>query len=622
MDPAHDWTDAQIEDLTRRFRKVYGAAEREMRGTLEDFMGDFFKKDAEWADAVASGAETQAAHDVWRRAQTVRRDYLVGMVDRLATDATRANEKALDMVNDRIPRVYAENANYGAYQVESGLGFDTHSFDLYDESTVRRLMAATEHDQIIHEVIEVGPPRPKLQNVRKINFDEARDVQWNRQKFTAAVTQSILQGESIPHAAKRLTNVLNMGKSMATRAARTAMTSAENAGRVDSYKRAKAHGIDLEQEWMATLDERTRYSHRELDGQHVPVGGKFETEGHELEFPGDPKAHPSETYNCFVEGTLACSDTAIERSYRHKYSGELVTVKTASGIEFTCTPNHPILTPSGWVAAKRLHDGDHLCVARVGHDGVGRANPDVHHVQARMEAIHNLLALRSRKRVAGLDVNFHGDVPASDVEVVGEEGPLRLDAEASSGEGIAELALEPTDPAGLRPRPSSKGLGRVMASATRGLGRAGVESTLLGCQFAHPHIHGIGTVAPFDPSIAEHPSDHVTGVADTRGDCFLGLTTEIGVDHIVDVKVTHTRGTHVYNLQTSDGYYFVGSEDTDNVIIAHNCRCTLVAWLPGIEQEDPERWSRLPDDMTYEDWKDAKMARANLTNQRKEERHG
>lgn len=298
MDPAHDWTDAQIEDLTRRFRKVYGAAEREMRGTLEDFMGDFFKKDAEWADAVASGAETQAAHDAWRRAQTVRRYYLVGMVDRLATDATRANEKALDMVNDRIPRVYAENANYGAYQVESGLGFDTHSFDLYDESTVRRLMEATEHDQIIHEVIEVGPPRPKLQNVRKINFDEARDVQWNRQKFTAAVTQSILQGESVPNAAKRLTNVLNMGKSMATRAARTAMTSAENAGRVDSYKRAKAMGIDLEQEWMATLDGRTRYSHRELDGQHVPVGGKFEVEGHEIEFPGDPKAHPSETYGC------------------------------------------------------------------------------------------------------------------------------------------------------------------------------------------------------------------------------------------------------------------------------------------------------------------------------------
>ena len=607
MDTAHDWTDDQIDDLTKKFKGVYSRAAHEMREKLDDYLATYGEQNASWQRMLASGEANQSEYEAWLEQMTMDRQFMEGLTSSLANDATNANEKALGMVNDRIPRVYAENANYGAYQVERGLGWDTHSFDLYDESTVRRLMATTEHDQLIHEVIPVGPTRPDLQSLR-VDLDAAKDVRWNRQKFTSAITQSILQGESVPNAAKRLMGVLNMDRAMATRAARTAMTGAENAGRVDSYKRAKAMGIDLEQEWMATLDERTRHSHRQLDGQHVPVGEKFEVEGHEIEFPGDPKAHPSETYNCFVEGTLACSDTAIERSYRHEYSGKLVTIKTASGIEFTCTPNHPILTMSGWVAANLLHEGDNLCIARIGDSRLSGVNPDVNHVQSSMEAIHNLLALHASKRVAGSDVNFHGDIPATDVEVVGEEGPLRLDAEASGGESVAELALEPTDPAGLRPCPSGKGLVRVMASATRGLGREGVASTLLGCQFAHPHVHGIGTVAPFDASIAEHPSDHVTGVADTRGDCFLGLATEIGVDHIVDVKVTHTRGTHVYNLQTSDGYYFVGSEDTDNVIIAHNCRCTLVAWLPDIEQEDPERWSRLPKSVTYKDWKDAKLA--------------
>lgn len=317
MDPAHDWTDGQIDDLTKKFKGVYSRAAHEMREKLDGYLATYEEQNASWQRMLASGEAKQPEYEAWLEQVTMDRQLMEGLASSLATDATRANQKALDMVNDRIPRVYAENANYGAYQVEKGLGWDTHSFDLYDESTVRRLLTATDQDQIIHEVIPVGPPRPKWQDLR-VDLDRAKDVRWNRQKFTSAITQSILQGESVPNAAKRLMRVLNMDRGMATRAARTAMTSAENAGRVDSYKRAKAHGIDLEQEWMATLDGRTRYSHRQLDGQHVPVGEKFEVEGHEIEFPGDPKAHPSETYNCRC--TLVAWFPGIEKEDPERWS--------------------------------------------------------------------------------------------------------------------------------------------------------------------------------------------------------------------------------------------------------------------------------------------------------------
>lgn len=602
--PADEWTDEEFEKLRKLLEDNYREASEGIMAQLESMLADFDRHNVEWQARVASGAVSEAEYRDWLGRRATDQSIVRYTAESLANDAVNADRKAMDLINNAIPSVFAENANMAAFAIDSTLGQD-HSFDLYDEDTLRRLMLMDEHDQLIHEFIPVGPPIENLQTLR-VDLDAVKDVNWNRQKFTSSITQSILQGESIPDAARRLSRVLNMDMNMATRAARTAITGAENAGRVDSYRRAVEMGLKIEQEWMATLDKRTRHSHRAVDGQHVPVGEKFIVGNTELDYPADPKGDPSETYNCFVEGTLACSDTAIERSYRHEYSGELVTVKTASGIEFTCTPNHPILTMSGWVAANLLHEGDDLCIARVGDSSRSGVNPDINHVQASMEAIHSLLALRSRKRVAGLDVDFHGDVPASDVEVVGEEGPLKLDAEASSGEGIAELVLEPTDPAGLRPRPSGKGLGRVMASATRGMGREGVASTLLGCQFAHPHIHGIGTVTPFDPSIAKHSGDDITGMSDTFGDSFLRITTEIGVDHIVSVEITHTRGTHVYNLQTSDGYYFVGSEGTDNVIIAHNCRCTLVAWFPDSDQRDAERWSDLPDGMTYDEWKTGK----------------
>ena len=300
-DKAHEWTDGQIEELEHRFERTYSQAAREMREKLDLYLSQYEEANAHWKDMLRGGEVTDKQYREWLKAQSVRRDYLVDMCDTLAHDATRTNQLAFAMINDELPRIYAENANYAAYGIESHLHANTHAFDLVDQSTVRRMMGLDDEGQIMKEVVllpeDVSPP---LRTLRKVNVNEAKDVRWNRQKFNAAITQSILQGESIPNTAKRLSKVLNMGKNMAVRAARTSITSAENAGRVDSYLRAKRIGIELEQEWLATLDERTRYSHRELDGQHVPVGEKFKvpSSGHELEFPADPTADPSEVWGC------------------------------------------------------------------------------------------------------------------------------------------------------------------------------------------------------------------------------------------------------------------------------------------------------------------------------------
>lgn len=283
-DQAHEWTDEQIEELRRKFRKTYRQAAKEMRGKLDTFMADYDKKNAEWKAKVRSGDATQDEYDAWLKEMATDHDFVSGMAESLAQDAVRADRQAMDYINDAIPQVYAENANFAAWSIESELGRDTHSFDLYDQSTVRRLISEPDAPLL---------PKPKV--------DARKDKPWNQRKLTSAITQSVLQGESIPNTAKRLMMVLKMDENAATRVARTAMTGAENAGRIDSYKRAEMIGIQLEQEWMATLDERTRMSHRELDGQHVPVGEYFiasKTTGNKLLFPGDPSAPGEDVYNC------------------------------------------------------------------------------------------------------------------------------------------------------------------------------------------------------------------------------------------------------------------------------------------------------------------------------------
>ena len=84
----------------------------------------------------------------------------------------------------------------------------------------------------------------------------------------------------------------------AVRAARTAMTGAQNAGRMDSYAAAQRMGIKLQKRWLATLDNRTRHEHRKLDGQVRDNEKPFEVDGEEIRFPGDPEAAGYLVYNC------------------------------------------------------------------------------------------------------------------------------------------------------------------------------------------------------------------------------------------------------------------------------------------------------------------------------------
>ncbi|WP_058270445.1 phage minor head protein [Olsenella massiliensis] len=54
------------------------------------------------------------------------------------------------------------------------------------------------------------------------------------------------------------------------------------------------YGRELKQ-WIASLDGRTRDSHRRLDGTHVKADEKFDNG---CRFPGDPEAPAAEVYNC------------------------------------------------------------------------------------------------------------------------------------------------------------------------------------------------------------------------------------------------------------------------------------------------------------------------------------
>ncbi|WP_339171470.1 phage portal protein [Anoxybacillus sp. FSL W8-1294] len=77
--------------------------------------------------------------------------------------------------------------------------------------------------------------------------------------------------------------------------ARTEVISASNAG---SRYAAKQTGLQLEKEWVATADKRTRKSHKKADGQRRGIDEPYEVGGHKLMYPGDPSGPAEEVIQC------------------------------------------------------------------------------------------------------------------------------------------------------------------------------------------------------------------------------------------------------------------------------------------------------------------------------------
>lgn len=276
MDYGHEQTDRELKKLERRLAKEYDAAKKSVEQKLKKHLEQYDELDKQYAKMVEDGKMKKKTYLRWRNSAMVRTKAWEDLRDTLASDLSHTNEIAMGMINDHAIDCYALNMNYGTYEIENGYHAGT-SFSMYDHRTVENLMR--DNPQII--------PQAKM--------DIPEDLRWNRQKLTSAITQGVLTGDSIPDIARRLGGVADMNETAAIRNARTYTTAAENKGRTDSYIRAQNMGIELEQEWIATLDQRTRSSHRHLDGERVKIGAKF---SNGCRYPGDPEGRPEEIYNC------------------------------------------------------------------------------------------------------------------------------------------------------------------------------------------------------------------------------------------------------------------------------------------------------------------------------------
>ena len=278
------FADQTVAEIAKRLRKIYDQAAKELRLKFADFQRKHQAKQLEKLDQLKDGKITKSEYDSWMMGQLFIGKQWQDKIDQAVRIMHNANQTATDIVNKGRFDVFAENYNYSSFLLDKHFRADM-GFNLFSTEAVSRLIKKA----------------PKLLPEWKI--DKAKDYIWNHSKLVNSITQGIIQGERLDRIVVRLIkDLVTQNWNRMKTFARTAITGAQNAGREQQMQEAEEMGIKGKKKWIATLDDRTRDTHQELDGDEVAVGKPFKVmvknKMEEIMYPGDPNALPCLVYNC------------------------------------------------------------------------------------------------------------------------------------------------------------------------------------------------------------------------------------------------------------------------------------------------------------------------------------
>lgn len=274
------YADEELEKLGRKIGRTYRQAAKEVNAKLKSFWESHKVISERMLKDVRDGKITQQDYKDWLQNQVFRGNRWKSKLDEITKVYVSADEEARKMVGDKDKDIFAHAANWQAKDTSRAVN-GAVSFDMYDRKTVDRLIRGN----------------PKMLPEWKIN--EKKDYIWNEKRVRNAVTHGIIQGESVYDIGKRLTTELAASNaSKMDMFARTAVTGAQNAGRIERLHEAQEMGIKVRKKWLTAHDKRVRDAHIDLDGDEKDIDEPFHNEYGDIMYPGDPMADPANTYNC------------------------------------------------------------------------------------------------------------------------------------------------------------------------------------------------------------------------------------------------------------------------------------------------------------------------------------
>lgn len=383
------------------------------------------------------------------------------------------------------------------------------------------------------------------------------DTEINR--LVTGVKMGFVQGKTTRQIVKEVVGtggLVDISQRNAATVVRTALNHVSTQAREATYK--KNSDIVEKYEWVSTLDSRTSTICRSRDGQKYEIGkGPL------------PPAHP----NCLLGDTVVSTGSRVSNVFKRSYKGVIVYITTKSGRSLSITPNHQVMTSTGWVEAGKLNLGSKLVC---GND-VAVA---LHHQENNVVAEFADLFSAAKVSVDSSAVttspttpeDFHGDGSDGEVEIVLVDRLSWNKVKASLGEQIINDKLPMTTGVNvtLPCLSAPQQFGMVGLSSPYSLmGGSTKRAPVFGSAVSHTSEHSLASVPDVNTARLQNPHNWVAGSADELANFDWANTTGVELDDVVDLVFGEADFCgHVYNLENEQNWYLA------NGIIAHNCRST------------------------------------------------
>lgn len=426
------------------------------------------------------------------------------------------------------------------------------------------------------------------------------------QQISRILANGVGQGKNPLEIAREINDrVDKIGIARARVLARSEAISAHAEASLNTYQEAGIEGVDVEAEVLTAagacpiclaLAEQGPYTINQARGL-IP-------------------AHP----NCLPANSFVLSRSGVSKAFKRWFDGDMVVIKTASGRELTSTPNHPVLTRSGWIASEGINLGDEI-VCDGGVEWVRFINGDDQDV---ISSIHDVAESVFRSgEVPPVPVpvspeHFHGDGAGSEVAIIGTNSGLLIKNKSSVLDSLKDRLLK----IGrgrlanfLAFGSGAKIFNGTLHSSNSGMGVLDLIGSLIFSHFRPLNRLGFGLISGSYSSTDQKPINHPSIEPQAVGDGLSGLSSQVPLAHLIapsfcqlhpgEVLVTKDPNDdfardavlaaklingesckvffdkivsverfsfsgHVYNLETGEGWY------SANGIITHNCRCALV----------------------------------------------
>lgn len=290
MDKQHRETDKILESVEKGIAKRYKKLAKKLKKMTEEYFDKYAAVEEDLRKRVENGQATPEEYATWRNITYMAGDWNRFQQD-VSEECTEANKDALKIVLRAGSAVYVLN-RVGFFN-RAGEEVRRESPNIYNSAPaffhLTTAYARAEYQAASAGLIpRIAIPAPSI--------NETRDRNWHERRIYDAVRSGINRGRSIPDIAAEIQRVAWMDDHVAIRTARTLVTGIQNTARIEGLRDLEAAGVDVKKIWLATLDERTRESHRSLDGEQRRVE---ETFSNGLMMPGDQSTgDPAEFMNC------------------------------------------------------------------------------------------------------------------------------------------------------------------------------------------------------------------------------------------------------------------------------------------------------------------------------------